>query len=152
MRIEIYRFGHYVNAVDSKESLYQWLLDNVPYDKSDGFIPPTTTLDVCMMLAEKKNFTFKVNNDMERIDKILAKAKLEKVAKSFVKLKKKGENYIFDCPFCGGTFTGYISIEHQIYKCFACGKTGNVVNFVMEIKNIPYEEALKYLEKTYKIK
>ena len=152
MRIEIYRFGNYINAVDSKDALHLWLLDNLPYDKSDGIVPPTTPLDVCMTMAGKMHFAFKVDNGIERIDRILDAVKIEDVAKEFVTLKKRGENYIFDCPFCGGTFTGYISIEHQIYKCFACGKTGNVVNFVMEIKNIPYEEALKYLEKTYKIK
>lgn len=36
MRIEIYRFGHYVNAVESKDELRQWLLDNLPYDKEEA--------------------------------------------------------------------------------------------------------------------
>lgn len=141
-----------MNAVESKDELRQWILDNVPYDKSEGFIPPTTPLAECMKMAALKKYTFNVDNGTDRIDKILEKVKLEEVAKSFVELKKKGENYIFDCPFCEGKKSGYISPKYQIYKCFVCGRTGNVVNFVMEVKNLTYEEALKYLEKTYNIK
>lgn len=152
MRIEIYRFGHYVNAVESKDELRQWLLDNLPYDKSDGSVPPTTTLDVCIAMAGRKHFTFKTDNGLKRIEKILDAVKIEDVAKEFVTLKKRGENYIFDCPICGAGAAAYISPKHQILKCFGCEETGNVIHFVMKAKKCTFAQAQKWLEKTYNIK
>lgn len=152
MRIEIYRFGNYINAVDSKDALHQWLLDNLPYDKSDGIVPPTTPLDVCMTMARKMHFAFKVDNGIERIDRILDAVKIEDVAKEFVTLKKRGENYTFDCPFCGAEAAACISPKHQIFKCFVCEETGNVIHFVMKVKKCTFAQAQKWLEKTYNIK
>lgn len=148
MIIEIYRFGHYINAVESNEDLREWLLANVPDDK----MLPTTPLVECMRIASLKDFTFRVDSRKERMDKILKKVRIEDVARSFVELKERGKNFIFDCPICGGKKSGYISPKHQLYKCFRCGRTGTVVGFVMEVKNLTCEEALEYLEKTYNIK
>lgn len=56
--IEIYRFGHYVNEVSSREELHRWLLDNLPY-KMGACVPEGKTLKECYALAKEKNFTFK---------------------------------------------------------------------------------------------
>lgn len=151
MKIEIYRYGNYINSVDSKEALRTWLMDNVHYEGGEGVIPPTTTLERCIKIASLKNYSFKNDESNDRIDKILDKVKIEEVAARFVELKRRGNNYVFDCPFCEGHQSGYISPKHQIYKCFVCGKTGNVVNFVMDIKKITFTDAETYLEKLYNI-
>ncbi len=70
----------------------------------------------------------------------------------YVSLKKRGANLIGLCPFHSektGSFT--VSPSKGIYKCFGCGKAGNVVNFIMEIEQCGYPEALKLLAKRYHI-
>lgn len=84
-----------------------------------------------------------------RLERILSSVKIEDVAAKMVKLTKRGSNYFLNCPFCGAKVAMYISPKHQIYKCFVCGKTGGVINFVMEIKGMSYEQALKYLEDNF---
>jgi DNA primase len=44
-----------------------------------------------------------------------------------------------------------VSPAREIFKCFGCGKAGNVVNFIMEHEHLSYPEALKFLAKKYHI-
>lgn len=148
MKIEIYRFGHYVNAVESKEELHIWLMNNLAY-KDDGEVPPNTSLDDCVAMATEKHYTFIVD---DRWDKILDSVRIEKVAREFVKLTKRGQNYTFDCPFCGEKASAYISPKHQIYKCFKCGDTGSVAAFVKKMKRCTYAQAMEWLDNFNKTK
>ncbi|MBO7458132.1 MAG: DNA primase [Paludibacteraceae bacterium] len=89
----------------------------------------------------------------ETIDKIYAAAKIEEVVSDYVSLKKHGANLIGLCPFHNektGSFT--VSPSKGIYKCFGCGASGHAVNFIMEIEQCGYVEALKQLGKKYHIK
>lgn len=151
MTIEIYRYGNYINCVGSKDALREWLIANVPFHTEVGSIPPTATLNRCIKIAMGKGYEIKVDESFGKIEKILDVAKIEEVAKQFFKLTKKGENYVFDCPFCEGKKTGMISPKYQIYKCFSCGKTGSVMNLVMEFNDMSYAEAEKYLAEFYNI-
>ena len=45
----------------------------------------------------------------------------------------------------------YVSPAKGLCKCFACGKGGNAVHFIMEHEQMSYPEALKYLAKKYNI-
>ena len=88
----------------------------------------------------------------DTIDRIFSAAHIEDVVGQYVSLKKRGANLIGLCPFHSektGSFT--VSPSKGIYKCFGCGKAGNVVNFVMEIEQCGYPEALKLLAKRYHI-
>lgn len=88
----------------------------------------------------------------DTIDRIFSAAHIEDVVGQYVSLKKRGANMIGLCPFHSektGSFT--VSPSKGIYKCFGCGKAGNVVNFVMEIEQCGYPEALKLLAKRYHI-
>lgn len=70
----------------------------------------------------------------------------------FVKLKKRGTNYLGLCPFHnekGPSFT--VSPAKEIYKCFGCGKSGNTISFLMEHEKYGYVEALKWLAARYNI-
>lgn len=90
--------------------------------------------------------------DQGTIQTILETAHVEDVIGDFVTLKKRGANYLGLCPFHNEKTPSFsVSPSKGIYKCFGCGKAGNVVNFVMEHEHYSYPEALKYLAKRYSI-
>ncbi len=88
----------------------------------------------------------------ETIDRIYNAIRIEDVIGDYVSLRKRGANMIGLCPFHDektGSFT--VSPAKGIYKCFGCGKAGNAVNFVMEIEQCSYTDALRQLAKRYHI-
>ena len=88
----------------------------------------------------------------DTIDKIFETAKIEEVVGDFVNLKKKGVNYIGNCPFHNEKTPSFtVSPTKGIYKCFGCGKGGNSVRFIMDMEHYTYPEALKYIAKKYQI-
>jgi len=88
----------------------------------------------------------------ETIDTIFETARIEEVVGDFVTLKKRGANMLGNCPFHDEKTPSFtVSPTKGIYKCFGCGKGGHAVNFVMEIDQLSYPEALKYLAKKYNI-
>ena len=90
--------------------------------------------------------------DRATINRILDAANIVDVIGEFVSLKKRGVNHIACCPFHDEKTPSFsVSPTKNIYKCFGCGKAGNVVNFVMEHEHFTYVEALKYLGKKYGI-
>ncbi|MCX7955381.1 MAG: DNA primase [Bacteroidales bacterium] len=85
-------------------------------------------------------------------ERILNAAQIVDVIKEFVALKKRGVNYVGLCPFHKEKTPSFtVSESKGIYKCFGCGKAGNVVNFLMEHEKISYTEALRWLAKKYLI-
>ena len=90
--------------------------------------------------------------DSDTIDKIFEAAKIEEIIGDFVELKKRGVNFLGRCPFHNEKTPSFtVSPTKGIYKCFGCGKGGNVVNFIMEIEHYNYPEALKYIANKYNI-
>ena len=88
----------------------------------------------------------------ETIDTIFETARIEEVVGDFVTLKKRGANMLGNCPFHDEKTPSFtVSPTKGIYKCFGCGKGGHAVKFVMEIDQLSYPEALKYLAKKYNI-
>jgi len=86
------------------------------------------------------------------IDEIFEAAIIEDVVGDFVALKKRGVNFLGNCPFHNEKTPSFtVSPAKGIYKCFGCGKAGNSVNFVMEHEHYTYPEALKYLANKYNI-
>lgn len=88
----------------------------------------------------------------DTIERVFSAAKIEDVVGEVVPLKKRGANLIGLCPFHDektGSFT--VSPSKGIYKCFGCGKSGNVVGFVMEYDQCTYTEAIRTLAKRYHI-
>jgi DNA primase len=70
----------------------------------------------------------------------------------FVRLKKRGANYIANCPFHNEKTPSFsVSASKGIYKCFGCGKAGNVVTFIQEHEKLSYPEAIRWLADYYKI-
>ena len=86
------------------------------------------------------------------IQQITSRIDIIDVVGEFVKLKKRGTNYIGLCPFHnekGPSFT--VSPAKEIYKCFGCGKSGNTITFLMEHEKYSYVEALRWLAARYHI-
>lgn len=90
--------------------------------------------------------------DQPTIDRILDAAQIVDVVSEFVTLRKRGVNFVGLCPFHDDkTPSFYVSPAKGLCKCFACGKGGNVVHFVMEHEQMTYPEALRWLAKKYNI-
>ena len=87
------------------------------------------------------------------IQEVMNRADIVDVVGQFVRLKKRGVNYIANCPFHNEKTPSFnVSPSKGIYKCFGCGKAGNVVTFVQEHEKLTYPEAIHWLAYYYKIK
>lgn len=90
--------------------------------------------------------------DRPTIAKIMDATKIEEVVSEFVTLKKRGINYVGLCPFHNDSNPSFsVSPTRGICHCFTCGKGGNAINFLMELEQMTYPDALLWLAKKYKI-
>ena len=90
--------------------------------------------------------------DKPTIARIMDSTKIEEVVSEFVTLKKRGINYIGLCPFHNDSHPSFsVSPTRGICHCFTCGKGGNAVNFLMELEQMSYPDALRWLAKKYNI-
>ena len=69
------------------------------------------------------------------------------VVSGYVRLSKKSGSNLFGlCPFHSEKTPSFsVSPDKQIYHCFGCGKGGGVINFIMEIENLSFPEAVEFL-------
>nr|MCR4919384.1 DNA primase [Prevotella sp.] len=90
--------------------------------------------------------------DHATIARILDATNIVDVVGEFVHLRKAGVNYKGLCPFHDDKTPSFmVSPSRGICKCFACGKGGNAVNFLMQHEQISYPEALRWLARRYGI-
>ncbi len=92
--------------------------------------------------------------DQGTIERVMetANSQIVDVVSEFVSLKRRGINYIGNCPFHNEKTPSFIVSPHKgICKCFGCGKGGNAVNFIMEHEQITFPEAIKYLGQKFHI-
>ncbi len=86
------------------------------------------------------------------IQQILSRIDIIDIVGGFVKLKKRGANYLGLCPFHNEKTPSFtVSPSKEIYKCFGCGRSGNSISFIMEHEKYSYVEALKWLANRYGI-
>ena len=86
------------------------------------------------------------------IQQILARIDILEVIGGFVRLKRRGANYLGLCPFHNEKTPSFtVSPSKEIYKCFGCGKSGNTISFLMEHEKLSYVEALKWLANKYNV-
>jgi len=84
--------------------------------------------------------------DNNLIDQIRRSNDIVDVIGSYITLKKAGASYRGLCPFHNDSHPSMnVSQQKQIFKCFACGKAGNVITFVQEYEKLTFIEALKKL-------
>ena len=90
--------------------------------------------------------------DKPTIARIMDSTKIEEVVSEFATLKKRGINYIGLCPFHNDSHPSFsVSPTRGICHCFTCGKGGNAINFLMELEQMTYPDALRWLAKKYNI-
>jgi len=86
------------------------------------------------------------------IEQIFSTAQIEEVIGEFVQLKKSGSNLKGLSPFNNEKSPSFmVSPSKQIFKDFSSGKGGNVVTFLMELEQMSYPEALRWIAKKYNI-
>ncbi|MBR5765823.1 MAG: DNA primase, partial [Lachnospiraceae bacterium] len=80
------------------------------------------------------------------VEEVRARNDIVDVISSYVRLQKKGSNHFGLCPFHNEKSASFsVSRSRQMYHCFGCGKSGNVITFIMEYENYTFQEALKLL-------
>lgn len=81
------------------------------------------------------------------ISEIVERSDIVDVVSGYVRLgKRSGSNLFGLCPFHSEKTPSFsVSPDKQIYHCFGCGKGGGVINFIMEIENLSFPEAVEFL-------
>jgi DNA primase len=80
------------------------------------------------------------------IEEIRSKADIVKIISEYVKLRKRGKNYVGMCPFHSEKDPSFtVSPEKQLFHCFGCNEGGNIFAFIMKIENIGFAEAAREL-------
>ena len=80
------------------------------------------------------------------LDELAARNDIVDVVSSYVELKRKGANYFGLCPFHSEKTPSFsVAPDKQMYHCFGCKKGGGVFNFIMEIENLTFPEAVEFL-------
>ena len=88
----------------------------------------------------------------QTIQQILSRIDIIEIVGGFVRLKKRGANYLGICPFHNEKSPSFtVSPAKEIYKCFGCGKSGNTISFLMEHEKYSYAEALRWLAAKYNV-
>ena len=82
----------------------------------------------------------------EVIEEVRMRSDIVDVISGYVKLQKKGSNLFGLCPFHHEKSPSFsVSPSKQMYHCFGCGVSGNVITFVMEYENYSFREAVEML-------
>jgi DNA primase len=81
--------------------------------------------------------------DQSFLEKLKQQIDIVRLVQSYIDLKKKGGNYWATCPFHGEKTASFSVNPKGFYYCFGCGKKGSAFNFVMEIENVSFVEAVK---------
>ena len=80
------------------------------------------------------------------LDELLARTDIVDLVSESVRLTRKGNSYWGCCPFHSEkTPSFHVVPDRQMYKCFGCGKGGGAVNYVMELENLPFKDAIAVL-------
>jgi len=80
------------------------------------------------------------------INQIKERIEISTLIGEYLPLKKAGKNYVSNCPFHkDDTPSFYVSPDLNIFHCFGCGKSGDVITFIMEFEKVPFTEALRIL-------
>ncbi len=82
----------------------------------------------------------------ELIDEIKARNDIVDIISNYIQVKSKGSSHKALCPFHNEKTPSFvINRDKQIFKCFGCGESGDVIGFVMRMENLDFVEAIKLL-------
>lgn len=84
--------------------------------------------------------------DESTINAIRRKHPIREIVERYVSLTKKGEDYWGLCPFhADNNASMSVSVKLDMFQCFACHKAGNIFNFIADMENISYGDAIRLL-------
>ncbi|MDQ3393446.1 MAG: CHC2 zinc finger domain-containing protein, partial [Bacteroidota bacterium] len=90
--------------------------------------------------------------NQETISQIQDRLEIEDVVSDFVSLRRKGQNLWACCPFHHEKSPSFsVAPAKGFYKCFGCGKSGDAIQFLIDLEGLSYVEAMLYLAKKYGI-
>jgi len=82
----------------------------------------------------------------QTIEEIRKKSDIVKVISEYVPLRKRGRSHLGLCPFHSEKTPSFtVSEEKQLFHCFGCGAGGNIFDFIMQIDNLGFAEAVREL-------
>jgi DNA primase len=80
------------------------------------------------------------------LDELIERSEITDVVSTYVQLTQKGSNLFGLCPFHNEKTPSFsVSASKQMYHCFGCGKGGGVINFIMNIENLSFQDAVYFL-------
>lgn len=89
-----------------------------------------------------------MDSNRDQIEEIRSRLDVVDIVGKYVQLKQAGKNFLGLCPFHTEKTPSFIvSPELQRYKCFGCGASGDIFNFVQNIEHIDFPETLEKLAK-----
>lgn len=89
-----------------------------------------------------------MNDLMDFIQQVKRANDIVSVVGSYLELRQRGTNHIARCPFHGEKTPSFnVNQNRQIYKCFGCGESGDVIKFVQMYESCTFMEALEILAK-----
>ena len=89
----------------------------------------------------------------QSIEQVRQAADIIEVISNYVELKQRGRNFFGLCPFHTEKTPSFsVNPEKQIYKCFGCGSGGGSINFIMDIENLEFADAIKHLAQSFNVK
>lgn len=88
----------------------------------------------------------------QSIQAVISRADIVEIVGQFVSLKRRGTNYIGNCPFHNEKTPSFnVNPAKGIFKCFGCGKGGDVVSFIEEYEKFTFYETIRWLANFYQI-
>ncbi|WP_116124501.1 DNA primase [Lewinella sp. IMCC34183] len=89
----------------------------------------------------------------ESVREVIDSARVEDVVGDFVNLRRRGNNYSGLCPFHNEKTPSFnVNPARNIYKCFGCGVGGDPVKFLMELEQLSFPDAIRWIARKYNIK
>ncbi len=80
------------------------------------------------------------------LDELRQRADIVQVISGYVTLKRNGHRYWGLCPFHGEKTASFsVDAERQLYYCFGCKAGGSVIQFIMDIERLDFQDAVKHL-------
>jgi DNA primase len=86
------------------------------------------------------------------LDEVRNAANIVSVVSEYVALKKRGRNHVARCPFHNEKTPSFnVNEDKQIFMCFGCNLGGDVFKFVMQIENLTFPEAVRFIAERHGI-
>ncbi|MBI3554670.1 MAG: DNA primase [Deltaproteobacteria bacterium] len=90
---------------------------------------------------------------MDFVKQLKEQINIADVVGEYVRLRKTGSNYMGLCPFHAERSPSFsVTDKRQIYHCFGCQRSGDVISFIQEIQAVSFHEAIRMLAHKFGIK